>query len=75
MKPKKPVQIIDPDRRVMTLREWSALSGFSYATAKRHKKDGTGPRFILIGKKMLGVRMCDHIAWQESRMLDTPLGG
>jgi hypothetical protein len=65
---KKPVQIIDPDQRVMSLAEWCALNGFSIATGKRLILSGQGPKVIQLSKKRIGIRVCDNRAWQESRV-------
>jgi predicted DNA-binding transcriptional regulator AlpA len=56
------------DLKVLTLREFAALQGFSFMTAKRLFKRGEGPVTIQLSPKRVGVRMIDARRWQEARL-------
>jgi predicted DNA-binding transcriptional regulator AlpA len=56
------------DMRVLSLKQWAALNGFSLMTGKRLIKAGQGPTTIQLSPRRVGVRMIDNRRWQESRM-------
>jgi predicted DNA-binding transcriptional regulator AlpA len=54
--------------KVLTLREFAALNGFSFMTVKRLFKAGQGPVTIQLSPKRVGIRMIDARRWQEARL-------
>ncbi len=59
------------DRRVLTIAEWAARTGFSVATARRIINCGDGPKIIDISPRRRGIRVCDDFAWQQARLRQT----
>jgi len=55
------------DSVVMTFRQWCACNGFSVPTGYRIRKSGTGPRFIKLSARRIGVSVGENRRWQESR--------
>jgi predicted DNA-binding transcriptional regulator AlpA len=54
--------------RVLSIREWEALNGFSLATARRILKgNGPKPPVLQLSARRLGIRESDNAAWQASR--------
>jgi predicted DNA-binding transcriptional regulator AlpA len=66
--PRKDEHLTADDLKVLTLREFAALNGFSFMTAKRLFKRGQGPVTIQLSPKRVGVRMIDARRWQEARL-------
>jgi predicted DNA-binding transcriptional regulator AlpA len=62
-----PAALHDHDARVLTVRQWSQLAGFSTRTAKRHFKAGTGPQRVQLSANRVGVTLAAHKAWVEAR--------
>jgi predicted DNA-binding transcriptional regulator AlpA len=60
--------LIAEELRVLTLREWAALCGFSFMTGKRLIARGDGPTTIQLSPRRVGVRVIDHRKWQEARL-------
>ncbi len=58
----------DADHRVMSLREWCALNGFSLATGRRVLKAGTGPAIVRLSERRIGVTVASNRAWVASRL-------
>ena len=56
------------DQRVLTLKEWAALNGFSFMTGKRLIARGEGPTTIQLSARRVGVRMIDNARWQAARL-------
>jgi predicted DNA-binding transcriptional regulator AlpA len=54
--------------KVLTLKEWATLNGFSFMTAKRLIAEGDGPRIIQLSPRRVGVRVIDNARWQEARL-------
>lgn len=54
--------------KVLTLKEWAALNGFSLMTGKRLIAGGEGPRIIQLSPRRVGVRVIDNRVWQEERL-------
>ena len=54
--------------RVLTLREWAALNGFSFMTGKRLIARGDGPVTIQLSPRRVGVRVIDNARWQAARL-------
>jgi predicted DNA-binding transcriptional regulator AlpA len=53
--------------RVLSIREWAAVNGFSLATARRILKgDGPKPPVLQLSSRRLGIRESDNAAWQAS---------
>jgi predicted DNA-binding transcriptional regulator AlpA len=51
------------DHRVLSLREWAALCGFSTDTARRIIAAGTGPPLTHLSKRRIGITVANHIRW------------
>ena len=56
--------------RVISLREFAAMLGLSFATVKRLIASGDGPRIIQVSRKRIGIRMIDAARWSEARLRD-----
>jgi predicted DNA-binding transcriptional regulator AlpA len=56
------------DQRVLTLKEWARLNGFSFMTGKRLMARGEGPVTIQLSARRVGVRMIDNARWQAARL-------
>jgi predicted DNA-binding transcriptional regulator AlpA len=55
------------DHRVLSMREWAALCGFSVDTGRRIIAAGDGPPLIQLSVRRIGIRLSDHIRWSDSR--------
>jgi predicted DNA-binding transcriptional regulator AlpA len=42
-------------------------TGLTKPTLQRHRTEGTGPRFIKLGKRRVAYRLSDIRAWLEAR--------
>jgi predicted DNA-binding transcriptional regulator AlpA len=62
-----PMPIIE-DQRVLTIIEAARLIGVSLATIKRIIADGSGPPIVQIGKRRIGIRVCDLRRWLDGRV-------
>lgn len=66
-KPRPPID--DPALcrlRVLTAAEAAAVTTVSIQGLERHRKAGTGPRFIRLGARRVGYRLADLEAWMEA---------
>lgn len=54
--------------KVLTIKEWAALCGFSFQTGKRLIAGGDGPAVCQLSAKRIGVRVIDHQRWSEARL-------
>lgn len=43
-------------------------TGLTKPTLQRHRTEGTGPRFIKIGKRRVAYRLSDIQAWLDARV-------
>jgi predicted DNA-binding transcriptional regulator AlpA len=59
--------LIITDDRVLTIGEWAAAVGLSLSTARRRIADGTGPRFVRLSTRRIGVRVSDHKRWLDQQ--------
>jgi predicted DNA-binding transcriptional regulator AlpA len=67
--PRQPIEHLSAeDQRVLSLRQWAALNGFSFMTAKRLIADGQGPQIIQVSRRRVGVRVIDNARWQAARL-------
>jgi len=55
------------DMRVMTLRQWCDVNGFSWDTGRRLLKSGKGPKILQLSPRRVGVTVGANRAWQKSR--------
>ena len=55
-------------RRVMTLRAWCELNGFSLPTGRRIIASGRGPKITQLGERRVGIREDHNAEWQDSRI-------
>jgi predicted DNA-binding transcriptional regulator AlpA len=62
-----PAALRDHDARVLNVRQWSQLAGFSTRTAKRLFKSGDGPQVVQLSAHRVGVTLAAHKAWVEAR--------
>jgi hypothetical protein len=53
---------------VMTLQAWCALNGISLPTGRRIISRGKGPKVLQLGERRIGIRHCDNVEWQNSRV-------
>jgi len=49
-------------------REAARYLGLSEPTLRRHRREGTGPRYVRLSANRLGYRPADLDAWLESRL-------
>jgi predicted DNA-binding transcriptional regulator AlpA len=69
-KPPLPAALHDHDARVLSIRQWAELCGFSTRTAKRLLAEGDGPRHVQLSAGRVGITVADHRAWLETRERD-----
>jgi predicted site-specific integrase-resolvase len=55
------------DQRVMTLRQWCEVNGFSWDTGRRLIKAGKGPKITQISDRRIGITIGANRVWQQSR--------
>ena len=55
------------DHRVLSLRQWCEVNGISISTGRRIIESGTGPTFLQLSPRRIGVTVAANRAWQESR--------
>jgi hypothetical protein len=55
------------DQRVMTLRQWSEVNGFSIFTGRRLIKSGQGPKILQLSPRRIGITVAANRAWQQAR--------
>jgi predicted DNA-binding transcriptional regulator AlpA len=55
---------IDP---LLSPSQTADYTGLTKPTLQRHRTDGTGPRFIKLGKRRVAYRLSDLKAWLEVR--------
>jgi hypothetical protein len=61
------VSDLHPDSlKVLSLKQWCALNGFSISTGKRILASGKGPKVLQLSSKRFGIRVIDNARWQES---------
>jgi predicted DNA-binding transcriptional regulator AlpA len=56
------------DQRVLSLKEWAKLNGFSWMTGKRLIAAGEGPTVLQLSPRRIGIRMIDNARWQATRL-------
>jgi hypothetical protein len=56
------------DLKVLSLKQWCAINGFSVATGNRIIKRGDGPKLIQLSLRKFGICVGDNRRWQESRV-------
>ena len=56
------------DQKVLTIKQWCALNGFSVPTGNRVLARGDGPPTIQLSPRRKGIRVGDNRRWQESRV-------
>jgi predicted DNA-binding transcriptional regulator AlpA len=54
--------------QLLTPNQASAYIGLAVATLQRQRTEGTGPRFIKLGKRRVAYRTADLQAWIEGRV-------
>jgi predicted DNA-binding transcriptional regulator AlpA len=53
---------------IVTPHQAARMVGLTIHTLQRMRTEGTGPRFIKLGKRRVGYRECDLNEWLESRV-------
>jgi len=54
------------DHRVLSFRQWCELNSISSATGHRILKSGTGPQFLQLSPRRIGVTIAANRVWQET---------
>ena len=65
--------ISNSNDKILTEREVSNWLGVSEPTLFRHRRDGTGPKFIRLSARRVGYRHSAVEAWLSQREQNTPL--
>ena len=52
---------------VMSTREWAALIGVGYSSAKRMLANADGPRKTVLSRGRIGIAVSSHNAWVRDR--------
>jgi len=60
-----------PAAQLLTPDQAAAYMGLAVATLQRQRTEGTGPRFIKLGKRRVAYREADLLAWLEGRVADS----
>jgi predicted DNA-binding transcriptional regulator AlpA len=55
------------DMRVMTLRQWCEVNGFSWWTGQRLIKAGHGPKILQLSPRRVGITVRANREWQQAR--------
>lgn len=55
------------DNRVLTLREWCEVNGFSWRTGHRLIKSGQGPVITQLSPRRIGITIANDRAWKAAR--------
>ena len=55
------------DQRVMTLRQWSEVNGFSWDTGRRLIRSGQGPKILQLSPRRIGITVAANREWQQAR--------
>jgi predicted DNA-binding transcriptional regulator AlpA len=55
------------DQRVMTLRQWCEVNGFSKDTGRRLIKAGQGPKILQLSPRRIGITVAANGEWQRAR--------
>ena len=55
------------DTRVLSIRQWCDLNGFSFDTGRRLIKRGQGPKITQISDRRIGITVGNNREWQKSR--------
>jgi predicted DNA-binding transcriptional regulator AlpA len=53
---------------LLTPQQASDFLGLSPPTLQRHRSEGTGPKFVKLGKRRIAYRPPDLLAWIEARL-------
>src|SRR5215469_14031988 len=60
--------------RILSLREWYGLCGFSDATGRKILNTGKGPRVVQLSERRRGIALADNLAWiQANSVLPSPV--
>lgn len=54
----------------LTIKDLAEREGVPVATVYRWNSDGTGPRYLKVGRHVR-YRLADVLAWEESRYVDS----
>ena len=53
---------------LLTPQQAAAYTGLAIATLQRQRSEGSGPRFVKLGRRRVGYRLADVRAWLDSRV-------
>jgi hypothetical protein len=59
--------LVDPDDRVLTIREWCQANRISLATGRRIIGSGKGPVVTRLSERRLGITVGNNRRWREAR--------
>ena len=56
---------------LLTPRQAAAYTGLAITTLQRQRTEGTGPKFVKIGKRRVGYRLADLLNWLDARVTNS----
>lgn len=62
---------VNPVSTLLTPRQAAAYTGLATATLQRQRTEGTGPKFVKIGKRRVGYRLTDLLSWIDARVANS----
>jgi predicted DNA-binding transcriptional regulator AlpA len=60
------------DARVISESEAATYASFSLQHFRRMRREGRGPRYVQLGERRVGYRLCDLKAWVDARLSPEP---
>jgi predicted DNA-binding transcriptional regulator AlpA len=58
-------------QRVVDEKTAAEFVGLAAITLERARKAGTGPRHVRLSERRIGYRVCDLVAWLDTRLSET----
>ena len=56
------------DHRVVSEAEAAAYCNYSLPHFRRMRRESRGPRYVQLGERRVGYRLCDLKAWVDARL-------
>ena len=56
---------------LLTPRQTAAYTGLGLATLQRQRTEGTGPKFVKLGKRRIAYRVVDVRTWLQGRVAES----
>jgi predicted DNA-binding transcriptional regulator AlpA len=69
--PSAPPEPACPGSVLLTPQQTAAYTGLAIATLQRQRTEGTGPKFVKLGKRRVGYRLADLEAWLDGRVAES----